>query len=165
MQSDVRVGIGYDIHRLVAGRRLLLGGIEVPFDRGLAGHSDADVVLHAVMDALLGAAGLPDIGELFPDTDEAFRGADSRELLRLVMQRVHTRGVRPHNVDVIVHAEAPKLTPHKRAIAESIAELLNLPADRVGVKAKTGEGLGAVGTGEAIACTAAALLVGSPRSV
>jgi len=165
VQSDVRVGIGYDIHRLVAGRRLLLGGIEVPFDRGLAGHSDADVVLHAVMDALLGAAGLPDIGELFPDTDEAFRGADSRELLRLVMQRVHTRGVRPHNVDVIVHAEAPKLTPHKRAIAESIAELLNLPADRVGVKAKTGEGLGAVGTGEAIACTAAALLVGSPRSV
>jgi len=154
----VRVGIGYDIHRLVAGRKLVLAGIEIPFGKGPLGHSDADVVLHAVTDALLGAAGLPDIGELYPDTDAAYKDADSRGLLRDAMKRVRARGFAPGNVDVVVHAEAPKLSPYKRRMAESIAELIGVAAENVSVKAKTNEGLGAIGSGEAIACTAVATI-------
>ena len=154
----MRVGIGYDIHRLEAGRRLLLGGVEVPHSAGLSGHSDADVVLHAVTDALLGAAGLPDIGELFPDSDPAYRGADSRRLLAEVMAQVRPRGLAVGNLDVIVHAEAPKLGPYKQQIAESIAKLVGARVDDVSIKAKTNEGLGAIGRQEAIACTVVVLL-------
>lgn len=159
MKDAFRVGVGYDIHRLVEGRRLVVGGVEIEHDKGLIGHSDADVALHAVTDALLGAAGLPDIGDLFPDTDPAYRGADSRELLADAMQRVRANGVRPCNVDVIVHAEAPKMSPHKKRIAESIASLIGLSPDRVSVKATTNEGLGPLGHADAIACTAVTLVV------
>lgn len=157
--GDIRIGVGYDLHRLAAGPRLVLGGVEVPFDRGLAGHSDADVVLHAVTDAVLGAAGLPDIGELFPDTDPRYKDADSRELLKVALGRVTVAGWRVGNVDLVIHAERPKLSVYKRPMAESIAGLLGVAADRVSVKAKTNEGLGDIGRGEAIACTVAVLLV------
>jgi 2-C-methyl-D-erythritol 2,4-cyclodiphosphate synthase len=149
-----RIGIGYDLHPLVGGRPLLLGGIRIPSDRGLAGHSDGDAVLHAVADALLGAAGMGDIGELFPDTDPQFKDADSRWLLSQVVQRVAAQGYRPTCLDLIIHAERPKLAEHKPAIRQSLAELLGLEAQAVNVKAKTNEGLDAVGRGEAIACWA-----------
>ena len=153
-----RIGIGYDIHRTEAGRPLFLGGVEIPHDRGLLGHSDADVVLHAICDAMLGAAGLADIGELFPDTDPAYKDADSRELLRNVIRRIRDAGLGINNVDIIIHAERPKLGPHKARIRASVAELLSLPESAVGVKATTNEGLGEIGRGEAIACWAAVLL-------
>jgi 2-C-methyl-D-erythritol 2,4-cyclodiphosphate synthase len=159
MSETYRVGIGYDIHRLGEGRVLRLGGIAIEHSKGLIGHSDADVVLHAVTDALLGAAGLPDIGDLFPDTDPAYKGVDSRKLLQSAMERVREAGFKPSNIDVIVHAEAPKMTPYKRRIAESIASLTGLSPDRVGVKAKTNEGIGPLGYDEAIACTAVASVV------
>ncbi len=149
-----RVGFGYDIHRLADGRPLVLGGVEIPFPRGLIGHSDADVVLHAVADALLGAAGLPDIGEMFPDTDPAYKSADSRRLLVDVAGRVHKRGYFVGNIDIVIHAEAPKLSAHKKKLAASIAELVGATPDRINVKAKTNEGLGPIGEGEAIACWA-----------
>lgn len=158
MNDQFRVGIGYDIHRLAEERRLVVGGIEIEHDKGLVGHSDADVVLHAVTDAILGAAGLPDIGDLFPDTDAKYKGADSRELLRDVMQRVKAKGYRAINLDVIVHAEAPKLSPYKRKMAESIATLVGISPDDVSVKAKTNEGMGPLGQSDAIACTAVASL-------
>lgn len=154
-----RVGLGYDVHRLVEGRRLILGGVEVEHSKGLQGHSDADVVLHAVTDALLGAAGLPDIGDLFPDTDPKNKDADSARMLAWVVERVCERGFVPHNVDVIIHAEAPRLTGYKRRISDSIAGLIGVPANHVCVKAKTNEGLGDVGAGEAMACWVAALVV------
>lgn len=160
----IRVGIGYDIHRLVEGRPLRLGGVDIPHDRGLSGHSDADVVLHALTDALLGAAGLPDIGELFPDTDARYKDADSAKLLREVFWRVRDDGFRVGNVDLIIHAERPKLSVHKRAIAESIAGWLEVSPEVVSVKAKTNEGMDAVGRGEAIACTAVVLLNFEPRT-
>lgn len=153
-----RIGIGYDIHRTQAGRPLLLGGVEIPHERGLMGHSDADVVLHAICDALLGAAGLGDIGELFPDTDPAYKDADSRELLRNVVTRIQAAGLEIGNVDLVIHAEAPKLGPHKPRIRSSISELLDLPESAVGLKATTNEGLGEIGRGEAMACWAAVLL-------
>jgi len=158
VSDTFRVGIGYDVHRLEDGARLVVGGIEIQHSKGLIGHSDADVVLHAVTDALLGAAGLPDIGELFPDTDARYEGADSRNLLAEAMTMIRTKGFRPCNVDLIVHAEAPKMSPHKRAIAESIATLTGLSPESVNVKAKTNEGLDAVGHADAVACTAVALL-------
>lgn len=161
----IRVGVGYDLHRLVAGQRLVLGGVEVPFEKGPAGHSDADVVLHAVIDALLGAAGLGDIGELFPDTDPRYKDADSRTLLTDVAARVRAAGWRVGNVDVIVHMERPKLSMYKRPIAESIAGLLGIAAACVSVKAKTNEGLGEIGRGEAVACTTVALLVSTSQCV
>lgn len=154
----MRVGIGYDIHRLVEGRRLVLGGIEIAHDKGLLGHSDADVVLHAVSDALLGAAGLPDLGDLFPDTDPQYKDADSARLLRDVVERVRAHLFEPCNVDLIVHAEQPKLSRYKKDMAASIAELLDIHASRVSVKAKTNEGMGPLGTADAIACTAIALV-------
>ncbi|MCH7871697.1 MAG: 2-C-methyl-D-erythritol 2,4-cyclodiphosphate synthase [Planctomycetes bacterium] len=153
-----RIGIGYDLHRTAVGRPLKLGGIEIPHERGLLGHSDADVVLHAICDALLGAAGLGDIGELFPDTDPAYKDADSRELLRNVVTRIRDAGLGINNVDIIVHAERPKLGPHKARIRSSVAELLSLPESSVGIKATTNEGLGEIGRGEAMACWAAVLL-------
>lgn len=147
-----RLGIGADIHRLEPGGPLRLGGLDVEFDRHLAGHSDADVVLHAVADAILGAAGLPDLGEQFPDTDQRYRGCDSRTLLATVVRKAAEAGFVVACVDLIVHAERPRLSAHKQALRESVAGLLGLTADKVNVKAKTNEGLDAVGRGEAIAC-------------
>lgn len=151
-----RIGIGTDLHRLEPGRRLILGGIDIPFEKGLAGHSDADVLLHAVTDAICGAAGLPDIGEQFPDTDPAYRGADSSKLLVASLQRVHALGYDVACVDVVIHAERPKLSPYKESIRRRLAELLRVDAARVSIKAKTNEGLDAVGRGEAIAATVVA---------
>jgi 2-C-methyl-D-erythritol 2,4-cyclodiphosphate synthase len=136
----------------------MLGGVEIAKEGGLVGHSDADVVLHAICDALLGASGLSDIGELFPDDDEQYRGADSRELLRQVMRLVTDTGFRPLNVDVIIHAERPRMKPHRERIRTSVAELLSLEPNAVGVKATTNEQLGDIGRGEAIAAWAAVTL-------
>jgi 2-C-methyl-D-erythritol 2,4-cyclodiphosphate synthase len=155
------VGIGFDSHRLAAGRKLLIGGVEIPFELGLDGHSDADVLAHAVIDALLGAAGLGDIGERFPDTDERWRDADSIEMLSSVVENVLTEGLEIVNVDCTVVMEAPKLSPHKQAIREKLAEVLQLEVGRVNVKASTGEGMGFVGRGEGVA----ALVVAGLRSV
>jgi 2-C-methyl-D-erythritol 2,4-cyclodiphosphate synthase len=154
----MRIGIGHDTHRLAEGRPLILGGVRVEHERGLVGHSDADVVLHAVTDALLGAAGLGDIGDAFPDTDPAYRDADSRIFLRDTLSRLNRAGWRVVNVDVTVFAQRPRLGPVKGRIRASLAELLGLPADAVNVKAKTGEGVGHIGRGEAIGCHAAALI-------
>jgi 2-C-methyl-D-erythritol 2,4-cyclodiphosphate synthase len=156
-----RVGIAYDLHRLVPDRRLRLGGVDIPFELGLLGHSDADVVLHAICDALLGAAGMGDIGELFPDDDPRWKDADSRDLLARVLERLRGRDYRVGNVDVVIHAQRPRLTAHKPSIRASIASLLGITEGAVGVKATTNEGLDAVGRGEAIACWAAVILEGA----
>ena len=155
---DIRVGEGWDIHQLVAGRKLILGGIEVPHSTGLLGHSDADVLLHAITDALLGAAGLGDIGRHFPDTDPQFRGADSAVLLAEAARRVRAAGWQIGNVDSTVIAQAPKLAPHIPAMVERIAQTLDIALDRVNVKAKTAEKLGPVGEGRAMEARAAVLL-------
>jgi len=154
----MRVGIGHDTHRLAVGRPLLLGGVRVPHDRGLAGHSDADVVLHALTDALLGAAGLGDIGDAYPDTDPAYRDRDSRFFVGDTLARLNQAGWHVVNIDVIIFAQEPKLGPVKADIRRHLAELLGLGAEAVNVKAKTGEGVGAIGRGEAIACQAIALI-------
>lgn len=155
---DIRVGEGWDIHQLVAGRKLVLGGVEVPHTTGLLGHSDADVLLHAITDALLGAAGLGDIGRHFPDTDAQFRGADSAVLLAEAARRVRAGGWQIGNVDSTVIAQAPKLAPHIPAMCGRIAETLAIALDRVNVKAKTAEKLGPVGEGRAMEARAAVLL-------
>ena len=144
----MRIGFGYDVHRLVEGRPLILGGVEIPHDAGLAGHSDADVLLHAIADALLGAAALGDIGTHFPDTDPAWKGADSHVLLEHTVQAVHEEGYRPHNVDATVVLEQPKLRPYIESMRGSVASGLDVSRDRVSVKATTNEGLGAVGREE-----------------
>jgi 2-C-methyl-D-erythritol 2,4-cyclodiphosphate synthase len=149
-------GIGFDSHRLAVGRRLVIGGVEIPSERGLDGHSDADVLAHAVIDALLGAAGLGDIGERFPDTDERWRDADSMQLLASVVQSVLAAGLEIVNVDCTVVMEAPKLAPHRQAIRGRLAEVLALEPTRVNVKASTGEGMGFVGRGEGVAALAIA---------
>jgi 2-C-methyl-D-erythritol 2,4-cyclodiphosphate synthase len=154
----MRVGIGHDTHRLEAGRPLILGGVRIPHGAGLVGHSDADVVLHAVTDALLGAAGLGDIGDAYPDTDPGFAGRDSSYFVRDTLGRLNRTGWKVVNVDVVIFAEAPKLGMIKESIRHNLAELLELDAQAVNVKAKTGERLGAIGRGEAIACEAVALL-------
>jgi 2-C-methyl-D-erythritol 2,4-cyclodiphosphate synthase len=154
----VRVGIGHDTHRLVEGRPLILGGVRIDFDRGLIGHSDADVVLHAVADALLGAAALGDIGEHFPDTDPRWLGLDGGRLLAEVVDRVARAGWRPVNCDIIIHAERPKLSAYKLAMRANVARLLGLPTEAVNVKAKTGEQVGPIGRGQAIACEAILLI-------
>ena len=151
-------GIGYDCHRLAEGRRLLIGGVEIPAARGLHGHSDADVLLHAVIDALLGAAGLGDIGAHFPDSDERWRDADSLELLRTVTGMVREAGLEVVNVDCTVIMEQPKLAPHREAIRASIAAALGLAPARVNVKATTGEGMGFIGRGEGVGALAIASL-------
>jgi len=155
---DIRVGEGWDVHQLVAGRKLILGGVEVPHDTGLLGHSDADVLLHAITDALLGAAGLGDIGRHFPDTDAQFRGADSAVLLAEAARRVRAAGWQIGNIDSTVIAQAPKLAPHIAAMCARIAAVLELAPDRVNVKAKTAEKLGPVGEGRAMEARAVALL-------
>jgi 2-C-methyl-D-erythritol 2,4-cyclodiphosphate synthase len=156
-----RTGIGYDSHRFATGRKLLLGGVELPHDRGLDGHSDADVLAHAVIDALLGAAGLGDIGEHFPDTEERWRDADSMQLLGSVVARVREAGFELVNVDCTVVLEAPRLGPHRAAIRERLAETLGVEPGRVNVKASTGEGVGFVGRGEGAAALAVASLQGA----
>jgi 2-C-methyl-D-erythritol 2,4-cyclodiphosphate synthase len=153
----VRTGIGIDSHRFAPGRRLVLGGVEIPYERGLAGHSDADVLAHAITDALLGAAGLGDIGQHFPDTDAAWRDADSMELLRTVVARVAEEGYAVEHVDATVMLESPKLAPHREAIEASLAAVLG----SVNVKATTGEGMGFVGRGEGAAALAVATI--APR--
>jgi 2-C-methyl-D-erythritol 2,4-cyclodiphosphate synthase len=153
-----RTGIGYDSHRLVEGRRLVLGGVEIAHERGLAGHSDADVLTHALIDAVLGAAGLGDIGGHFPDTDEQFKDADSLALLARVMAIVRDRGLRIVNVDCTVVIERPKLAPHRDEIRASLAAALGLEPQEVNVKASTGEGIGFVGRGEGAAALAVATL-------
>jgi 2-C-methyl-D-erythritol 2,4-cyclodiphosphate synthase len=152
------IGLGWDSHRLEPGRRLVLGGVEIPFDRGLAGHSDADVLTHAIMDALLGAAGLGDIGERFPDTDPRYRDADSLQLLRSVVAELRERGLVVEHVDATVLMERPRLDPHRPAIRARLAEAVGLATERVNVKASTGEGMGFVGRGEGVAALAVAQL-------
>ncbi|MFI4984369.1 MAG: 2-C-methyl-D-erythritol 2,4-cyclodiphosphate synthase [Solirubrobacterales bacterium] len=154
----ILTGIGYDSHRLLADRRLVIGGVEIPHERGLQGHSDADVLAHAVIDALLGAAGLGDIGEHFPDTEERWREADSIELLQAIVSRVLADGLEIINVDCTVVMEEPKLGPYRAAIRERLARALGLDARRVNVKASTGEGMGFVGRGEGMAALAVASL-------
>ena len=161
---DVRVGAGSDTHRLVEGRPLVLGGTTIPFDKGLLGHSDADALLHALTDALLGAAGLGDIGRHFPDTDPAFHGADSGRLLQVAVQRVREAGWEPVNVDSTIVAQAPKMAPHIGAMRTRIAQLLGLPLERVNVKAKTAEKMGPVGEGLAIETRAVCLLAARPAA-
>jgi 2-C-methyl-D-erythritol 2,4-cyclodiphosphate synthase len=155
---NLRVGEGWDVHQLVAGRKLILGGVEVPHTTGLLGHSDADVLLHAITDALLGAAGLGDIGRHFPDTDPQFRGADSAALLAEAARRVRAEGWEIGNVDSTVIAQAPKLAPHIPAMCTRIAQTLGIAVSQVNVKAKTAEKLGPVGEGRAMEARAVALL-------
>ena len=156
--TGIRVGIGYDIHSLVEGRPLILGGITVPHGKGLLGHSDGDALLHSISDAILGAAGLGDIGTHFPDTDPAYRGADSAKLLGLVVELVAKEGWKVVNVDSNVIAERPKLSPHFGEMRERIAGIIGIPVECVSVKARTNEGIGAIGRGNAISTHAVALI-------
>ncbi|MCI2058741.1 MAG: 2-C-methyl-D-erythritol 2,4-cyclodiphosphate synthase [Oscillibacter sp.] len=156
--TNLRVGQGYDVHRLEAGRPLILGGVEIPFEKGLLGHSDADVLVHAVMDALLGAAGLGDIGALFPDTDSRYRNISSLELLRRVAQALRSAGFTVVNIDATLIAQAPKIAPYKDLMRRAMAEALGISPEQVGVKATTEEHLGFTGAGQGMAAHAAALL-------
>ena len=155
----MRIGQGFDVHALVAGRRLIIGGVDIAFEKGLAGHSDADVLIHAVCDALLGAAALGDIGRHFPDTDSRYKDADSRALLREVGKKIRDAGFSIANLDATILAEAPKMAPHIPAMVENLAADLEIRPGQVNVKAKTAERLGAIGRGEGIAAEAIALLV------
>ena len=157
-RAAVRIGQGYDVHRLTAGRKLILGGVEVPFERGLLGHSDADVLTHAIMDALLGAAGLGDIGQHFPDSDNAYAGADSLRLLAAVMEKLEAAGWQVGNVDATVIAQRPKLAGYLPRMRQNLAQVLGVPPGQVNIKATTEEGLGFTGAGEGIAAQAVALL-------
>jgi 2-C-methyl-D-erythritol 2,4-cyclodiphosphate synthase len=154
----IRSGIGYDVHRLVEGRKLVLGGVEIPHDRGLDGHSDADVLLHAIADALLGAMGEGDIGHHFPNTDDSFRGISSLEILRHVRSLLAEKNARATNIDVTVIAEAPKLQPHIEQMRAKIGSALGCDASRINIKATTNEGLGTIGRGEGMACLATAIV-------
>lgn len=154
----MRIGQGFDVHALVPGRKLIIGGVDIPFERGLLGHSDADVLLHAVTDALLGAAGLGDIGRHFPDSDARFKDADSRKLLRETARLIGHAGYRVVNVDATVIARAPRMAPHVAAMAANIATDLGIAPGDVNIKAKTTEGLGFTGRGEGIAAQAVALI-------
>lgn len=154
----MRVGMGYDVHRLVEGRKLILGGVEIPYEKGLLGHSDADVLLHAVMDALLGAAALGDIGKHFPDTDEKYRGISSMKLLEHVAGLLEEKHFVIENIDATVIAQRPKLLPYMDQMKRNIAQTLGLSEDRVNIKATTEEGLGFTGSGEGISAQAVSLL-------
>lgn len=154
-----KTGIGYDIHRLVAGRPLFLGGVEIPFNKGLLGHSDGDVLIHAFCDALLGALALGDIGEHFPDTDSKYKGIASSQLLKTVKGLVDSNGYKINNIDAVIIAQAPALTPFKNKIKQKLCELMNIQEDVLNIKAKTNEGLGSVGNDEAIVCYAVVSLV------
>ena len=154
----MRIGQGYDVHRLIDGRDLIICGVKIPYEKGLLGHSDADVALHALSDALLGAAALGDIGKHFPDTDERYKGADSRMLLREVVKKIEDKGFEVENADVTIVAQNPKLSPYIEAMRQNIAEDLKIEIDRVNVKATTTEKLGFEGRGEGISAMAVALL-------
>ena len=156
---EYRIGVGYDIHRLIEGRRLFLGGIEIPFIKGLLGHSDADVLIHAIADALLGAMGEPDIGEMFSDTDPEYLNISSIELLIKVLDRMHNKKYRICNIDAVLVAQEPSLSPFKSQIKRKLCETLKINESCLNIKAKTNEGLGEVGKKEAIACYANALLL------
>lgn len=156
--TPLRVGHGYDVHRVADGRKLILGGVEIPWGRGLLGHSDADALTHAIMDALCGAARLGDIGRLFPDTDPQYEGVSSLLLLRDVCRRIRERGFDVVNVDATVLAQAPKLAPYRAKMEQNLADALEIPVERVNVKATTEEGLGFTGDGSGIAAHAVALL-------
>jgi len=158
----VRIGQGFDVHPLVAGRRLVIGGVEIPYEKGLLGHSDADVLLHAICDALLGAAALGDIGKHFPDSDARYKGIDSRELLRHVVELVRSRGYEVGNVDATIVAQAPRMAPHIPKMVMNIATDLGVGTDAVNVKATTTEELGFTGRGEGIAAQAVCLLRKTP---
>ncbi len=160
---EFRIGQGYDVHALVPGRRCIIGGVDIPHDRGLLGHSDADVLLHAITDALLGAAGLGDIGRMFPDSDPQWAGADSRVLLRGAVANVGAAGWRVANVDATVICETPKISPHVAAMCANIAADLGVAATAINIKGKTTEKLGFTGRGEGIAAQAVALLVRDGR--
>ena len=155
----MRVGIGYDVHRLAPHRKLVLGGVEIPFDKGLAGHSDADVLTHAIMDALLGAAGLPDIGALFPNDDPRYEGADSLKLLQRVAELLAQHGLSVGNIDATVIAERPRIAPVAQQMKLRLGESLGVPPERIAIKATTNEGLGFLGRAEGIAAMAVALLL------
>ena len=154
----MRIGHGYDVHKLVEGRDLILGGVKIPYEKGLLGHSDADVLLHAVSDALLGAAALGDIGKHFPDTDPQYKGADSLELLRIVGEKIKEAGYKVCNIDVTMIAQRPKLAPHIPTMRENIARVLSLDVSQVNVKATTEEHLGFTGDGSGMSCHAVCLL-------
>jgi len=154
----IHTGLGYDLHRLVVGRRLILGGIHIPFSKGEDGHSDGDVLLHAITDALLGASGIGDIGEFFPPSDPKWKGADSRTLLGTAWGLVREKGWKLDNLDCVIALQEPKFLPWRSQVRESIAAILGVSSDAIFVKAKTGEGLGSVGTGEAIEVWAVCLL-------
>lgn len=154
----MRIGSGYDVHKLVDGRKLILGGVEIPYDKGLLGHSDADVLLHAIMDALLGAAALGDIGKHFPDSDQEFKGADSLSLLSKVLYLISQKGYCIMNIDTTIIAQKPKLAPYISKMRENIAAVLGIDMDQVNVKATTEEGLGFTGAGEGIAASAVCLI-------
>ena len=154
----MRIGHGYDVHRLVEGRKLILGGVDIPFEKGLDGHSDADVLLHALMDAILGAAALGDIGKLFPDSDDRFLGADSTKLLKTVCQLIHENGYKVVNADCTVIAQRPKLASFIGQMRETVSNILEIPIDCVSIKATTEEGLGFSGEGKGIAAHAVILL-------
>ena len=158
MSAEFRIGIGYDLHRLVAGRKLILGGVEIPFDKGPEGHSDGDVILHALTDALLGAAALGDIGEHFPPSDPRWKDADSAQFARRARELIEGAGYRTVNIDVVVVLERPKLLAHRQTIRQNLSAMLGLPLDAVSVKAKTSEGVGPIGRGEAVEAHAAVLL-------
>ena len=155
----MRIGHGYDVHRLVEGRKLIMGGVDIPWEKGLLGHSDADVLLHAIADGILGAIGEGDIGRHFPDSDPAYKGADSLKLLAHVMGLADARGYRLGNLDATIIAQLPKMAPHIQAMRENIATILNADVTQVNVKATTEEGLGFSGTGEGIAAHAVVLMV------
>ncbi len=161
MSLPFRVGLGYDIHRLVAGRKLVLGGVTIPSEVGLEGHSDADVLTHALADAVLGALALPDIGHFFPNTDPKFRGMDSQEILRRAVAEAKSRGYKVGNVDIAILAEQPRLSPHIKAMKVVLAKSLEVTVEDVGIKATTNEGCDDVGAGEAIGAHAVAMLVKS----
>ena len=155
---EIRNGVGYDLHRLEAGRKLILGGVEIDFEKGLAGHSDADILMHAVTDALLGAASLGDIGELFPPSDDQWKGAASEVFLKHAKELVEGYGYRVINVDAVIVIERPKILPFRDQIRDNLARILGVDRDRVGLKAKTSEGVVPVGLGEAAECHAVAML-------
>ena len=155
----MRVGLGYDVHKLVEGRKLIIGGVDIPYEKGLLGHSDADVLIHAVMDSILGALALGDIGKHFPDTDEKYKGADSMKLLEFVYNLINEKGYNIGNIDCTIIAQSPKMAPHIQSMRENIAKTLNTSIENINVKATTEEGLGFTGAKEGISAQSICLLV------